>query len=136
MDMQTQVHGGDIYSAEYAYDFSTSISPIGVPEGVRAAYAEAAATLDLYPDVRCRKLKKVTITGNIKKIGKKAFYNCKKLKSIRIYSKKLTRNNVLSGAFKGISKRAVFYVPKGKRAAYKLIFLKRGAKKTMKFKTN
>lgn len=56
--MQTQVHGGDIYSAEYAYDFSTSISPIGVPEGVRAAYAEAAATLDLYPDVRCRKLKK------------------------------------------------------------------------------
>lgn len=56
--MQAQVHGGDIYSAEYAYDFSTSISPLGIPEGVRAAYAESVGTLAQYPDVRCRKLKK------------------------------------------------------------------------------
>ena len=84
----------------------------------------------------CKKLKKVIIKSPIKKIGKYAFYKCKKLKSIRIYSKKLKKKNVLTGAFKGISKKAVFYCPKGKKAAYKRIFLKRGAKKSVKFKRN
>lgn len=84
----------------------------------------------------CRKLKKVIIKSPIKKIGKYAFYKCKKLKTIRIYSRKLTKSNVLKGAFKGISKKATFYVPSGKKASYRKILLKRGAKKTMKFKTN
>lgn len=55
--MQSQVHGGDIYSGNYTMDFSTSISPIGVPEGVRQAYLDAVSTIQQYPDVRCRKLK-------------------------------------------------------------------------------
>ena len=135
--------GGNIYvvtsskTVRFKRPLSKKITRIKVPKKIKInkkSYKVTAIGKKAF--VGCRKLKKVTITGNIKKIGKKAFYNCKKLKSIRIYSKKLTRNNVLSGAFKGISKRAVFYVPKGKRAAYKLIFLKRGAKKTMKFKTN
>ncbi len=82
----------------------------------------------------CNKLKKVTINSPIKKIGKYAFYNCKELTTIRIYSTKLTINNVLTSAFKGINKKATFYFPKVKNAAYKKIFLKRGANKTMKFK--
>ena len=86
--------------------------------------------------VGCSKLKTVTINKNIKQIGKLAFYNCKKLKTVRIYSKKLTKNNVQKGAFQGIGKKAIFYLPKGKKAAYKKIFLKRGAKKNMKFITN
>ena len=57
-------------------------------------------------------------------------------KSVKINGKKLTKSNVLTGAFKGISKKATFYLPRGKKASYKKIFLKRGAKKTMKFKTN
>lgn len=62
--MQAQVHGGDIYSADYSYDFSTSISPLGMPEGVRAAYLEAAGTIAQYPDVRCRRLK-AAISGGL-----------------------------------------------------------------------
>lgn len=55
--MQSQVHGGDIYSAEYQLDFSTSISPLGIPEGVKKAYLEAAGTIGQYPDVRSRALR-------------------------------------------------------------------------------
>ena len=85
---------------------------------------------------KCKDLEKVTIKSQIKRIGKYAFYKCKKLKTIKIYSTNLTENSVLTGAFKGINKKAAFYVPKSKIAAYKKIFLKRGAKETMKFKTN
>ena len=57
--MQSQVHGGDIYSAEYSNDFSISTSPLGMPDGVRKAYIESANTLSQYPDVRCRELRTV-----------------------------------------------------------------------------
>lgn len=55
------VHGGDWagYQAEYGQmplDFSANVSPLGVPQGVRAAIAEAAAGADRYPDPLCRKL--------------------------------------------------------------------------------
>jgi len=82
----------------------------------------------------CKKLKKATINGNVSKIGAYAFYKCKKLKSIKINSKKLTMGRVGKGAFKGIHKKAIFYVPGKKKKAYKKIFLKRGATKTMKVK--
>ena len=55
--MQSQVHGGDIYSAEYSNDFSISTSPLGMPDGVRKAYIESVNTLSQYPDVRCRELR-------------------------------------------------------------------------------
>ena len=55
------VHGGDWagYQAEYGQmplDFSANVSPLGVPQGVRAAIAEAAAGADRYPDPLCREL--------------------------------------------------------------------------------
>lgn len=55
------VHGGDWagYRAEYGQmplDFSANVSPLGVPQGVRAAIAEAAAGADRYPDPLCREL--------------------------------------------------------------------------------
>ena len=135
--------GGNIYvvtsakTVRFKKPLSKKITRIKVPKNIkinRKSYKVTAIGKKAFAG--CSKLKKVIITGNIKKIGKNAFYNCKKLKSIRIYSKKLTKNNVLTGAFKGISKKATFYVPKGKKAAYKLMLLKRGAKKTMKFETN
>lgn len=55
--MQKQIHGGDIYSSHYQMDFSTSISPLGVPDTVRKAYLEAVLTLHQYPDVECRELR-------------------------------------------------------------------------------
>ena len=83
---------------------------------------------------KMKKLKKVTIPSGITKIGKKAFYNCSKLKSIVIKTKKLTSKSVGTKAFKGINKKAVIKCPKAKKASYKKILLKKGMKKTVKFK--
>lgn len=56
------IHGGDWagYAAEYGtmpLDFSANVSPLGVPDGVRRAIAEAAAQADRYPDPLCRALR-------------------------------------------------------------------------------
>ena len=80
------------------------------------------------------KLTTVTIGKNVKSIGAKAFYGCKKLKKITIKSTKLTKKTVGSKAFTGIYKKAVIKCPKAKKAAYKKILLKKGMKKTVKFK--
>lgn len=53
------VHGGDWAGFEQEFgglplDFSANISPLGVPDGVRRAIAEAAAEADRYPDPLCR----------------------------------------------------------------------------------
>ena len=55
-------HGGDWagYAAQYGrppLDFSANISPLGVPDGVRAAICAAAETADRYPDPECRALR-------------------------------------------------------------------------------
>ena len=124
-------------TVRYESPVSREITSIRIPERVTIhgkKYKVTAIAGKAF--FNCRKLKKVIINSPIRKIGKYAFYKCKKLKTIRIYSKKLTRSGVLTGAFKGISRKATFYVPKGKKAAYRKILLKRGAKKTMKFKFN
>lgn len=56
------VHGGDWAGFEREYgvaplDFSANVSPLGVPEGVRAAIAAAAEQADRYPDPLCRALR-------------------------------------------------------------------------------
>lgn len=82
-----------------------------------------------------KKIKKITIGKNIKKIGKGAFKNCKNLKKIVIKSKKLVSKNIGKNIFKGISKNAVIKVPKGKVKAYKKFIIKKGgAGKNIKVK--
>ena len=83
---------------------------------------------------KMKKLKKVTIPSGVKTIGKKAFYGCKNLKNIVIKTKKLTSKSVGSKAFGSIYKKAVIKCPKSKKASYKKILLKKGLKKTVKFK--
>ena len=58
---QPLVHGGDWagYSEEYGtqpLDFSANVSPLGVPQSVKQAIADAAKTADRYPDPLCRSL--------------------------------------------------------------------------------
>ena len=55
-------HGGDWAGFESEYgkaplDFSANVSPLGLPEGVRAAAIRALETADRYPDPLCRKLR-------------------------------------------------------------------------------
>ena len=74
----------------------------------------------------CSKLKKVTIGKNVGKIGKKAFYGCKNLRTIKINTTKLTKKSVGSKAFAKINAKAVVTVPKNKLKAYKTILKKAG----------
>ncbi len=78
------------------------------------------------------KLRKVTIGLNVTKIGEQAFYKAKNLKTIIVKSKKL--KTVGKNAFKGINKKATFDVPNSKIKAYKKLFIKAGAPKTIKVK--
>ncbi len=75
-----------------------------------------------------KKLKKVTIGKNIKKIGSKAFYGCKNLKKIVVKTTKLTKKKVGSKAFAKINAKAKFKVPAKKVKAYKAIVKAKGAK--------
>lgn len=54
--MERYGHGGDIDSRKITYDFSASINPLGLPDGVRQALAEGIAQYEKYPDPRCRAL--------------------------------------------------------------------------------
>ena len=75
-----------------------------------------------------KKLKKITIGKNIKKIGKNAFSGCKNLKNVNIKTTKLTKKTVGANAFKGINAKAKVKVPKSKLKAYKTILKARGIK--------
>jgi threonine-phosphate decarboxylase len=55
-------HGGDWagYQEEYGsapLDFSSNLSPLGIPASVRSAMERAVATADRYPDPLCRRLR-------------------------------------------------------------------------------
>ena len=57
-----RTHGGDWagFAARYGrepLDFSASISPLSIPEGVKEAICLAAAQADRYPDPRCTRLR-------------------------------------------------------------------------------
>ena len=69
---------------------------------------------------------KLIIGKNVKTIGKKAFYGCKKLKSIIIKSKKLKMSKVGAKAFGKINKKCVAKVPKDKYKQYKKMLKKKG----------
>ena len=81
-----------------------------------------------------RKLKKVVIGQNIVKIGKNAFYGCKKLTSVTIKSSRLTLKNIGKNAFKNTSSKATVKVPKKQKALYNQILKKRGLNKKAKVK--
>ena len=75
-----------------------------------------------------KKLKKITIGKNIKKIGKNAFSGCKNLKTVNIKTTKLTKKTVGANAFKNINAKAKVTVPGSKLKAYKTILKARGIK--------
>ena len=81
-----------------------------------------------------KKLTTVTIGKNVKKIGKTAFYGCKKLKTIKINSKVL--KSVGKNALKGVNKNCKIKVPKAKLKAYKKLFKNKGQAKTVKIIKN
>ena len=74
----------------------------------------------------CTKLKTVTVSGNkLKTIGQSAFAGDKNLKAVNLKKVK-TLKTVGKSAFKGVSKKITVRVPKNKKAAYVRIFKKGG----------
>jgi len=50
-------HGGDIYKNKIRLDFSANINPLGTPEKVQQAVADAAKHIAVYPDPYCGRLR-------------------------------------------------------------------------------
>lgn len=69
-----------------------------------------------------KKITKLTIGKNVKKIGKEAFMNCKKLKKIVCKSTLFKAGSIKKNAFKEISSKVVLKTPKGKETMYKKWF--------------
>lgn len=83
----------------------------------------------------CKKLKKVTVGSNVKKMGAYAFKGCKQLKTIRINTASL--KSVGKKAFYGIRKKAVVYVPANqKKILQKRLKIKGTYKKQMRLNYN
>ena len=69
-----------------------------------------------------KKLSKVTVGTNIKKISNNAFFKCKSLKTVTIKSVLLTKKTANKKAFKGVNKKMVIKVPKKVKKAYVKMF--------------
>ena len=69
-----------------------------------------------------KKLTKVTIGTNIKKISNNAFFKCKSLKMVNIKSVLLAKKTANKKAFKETNKKMVIKVPKKVKKAYVKIF--------------
>ena len=76
----------------------------------------------------------ITIPAKINKIGKQAFYNCKKLKKITIKTKLLTANNIGAKAFAGTYKKADVVASKKVLSKYKKLLKSKGMNKSVKYK--
>ena len=81
----------------------------------------------------CKKLTKVTIGSNVKKIGKQAFAQCKKLKTVNMKKAK-NITSIGKKAFTKIYAKAKFTVPAKKRAKYTKLLKKAGVPKTATIK--
>lgn len=79
-----------------------------------------------------KKVRTVSVGANVTKIGKKAFYNAKRLVNIVVKSKKI--KSVGSKAFAGISGKAEIKVPSSKLKKYRKIFKGKGQKSSVKIR--
>ena len=79
-----------------------------------------------------KKLKSVKIGKNVESIGKKAFYNCKKLSVVTVNTTKLTEKSVGANAFGKLMEGIKLKVPSSKLKAYKKLFYKKGISKKAK----
>lgn len=121
--------------ATFFYRKSDNLKKVTIPATIKYKGKSIPVTaIDKEAFKGMKKLQTVIIGKNVKKIGKNAFLNCSKLKNITIKTTKLTAKRVGSNAFKGINKKAIVKCPKAKKKAYKKILLKKGMKKTVKFR--
>ena len=76
-----------------------------------------------------KKVKRIVIGANVNKIGRQAFFKCKKLKTLIIKSKKLKAGKVGAKAFKGTPAKMTVKVPKKVKKVYKKWLIRKGVNK-------
>ena len=103
-----------------AFYKNTSLKEAVIPDDV--------TTIGSYAFYKCTKLREVSMGTGLKQIGKKAFYGDKKLMSIVIKSKKLTK--IGSKAFKKVPEDVEINVPNSKVSSYKKLFAGKGLQST------
>lgn len=103
---------------------------------IKNRYYKVTVILD-YALKNNKKIQNITIGKNIKKIGREAFYNCKRLKKITVKTNAILQKTIGKNAFKkaGASnyKKLIVKVPK-KKKIYKIIFRKKGLNKKVQIK--
>ena len=109
-------------------DGASVLTHIKIPSSVKIIRDEAFAKTSI---------ENITLPENVEELGGSfpgdenivyfngIFYKCKKLREITIKSRKITK--VKENAFRGIGKKVVIYVPKGKGKEYRTLFRKKGA---------
>ncbi len=121
----TIVKNGGIYrtiedgkaQVEFVEPVNSNVSSFEIPAKIKengTTYTVVKVAENAF--AKNKKLKSVVIGKNVKTIGKKAFYGCKKLKTITVNSSKL--KTVGKNAFRKINANAVITVPEAKLAAY------------------
>ena len=119
----------------YVKPVSKNITSANIPSTIKISgkrYKVTGIAANAFKN--CKKLKKVMIGANVRNIGKRAFYRCSKLKTVKIKTSKLVNRQVGTQAFKGIYKKAVIKVPKKQLKAYKKLLKTRGIGKKVKIK--
>lgn len=97
-----------------------------IPASIKCSgYTYKVVSIDAKAMQKKGKLASLTIGKNVKTIGKRTFYGCKKLKTITIKTSMLTPKSVKKNAFKGIAKKAKIKVPDKKLKAYKKLLRSR-----------
>ena len=128
-NMKTKkVTGGTV---TYMAPYNRNCTKATMPEFVKIAgvkFKVTALNKDAFKN--CKKIKTVTIGKNITKIGANAFSGCAKLQSVSIKAAGL--KSIGSNAFKGISSKAKFKVPKKQYTKYSKMIKKAKAPKTAK----
>ena len=122
-------------TVEYIKNTNTKATSITIPSIVKIddiTYKVTSVAANAFKNNT--KITKVTISSNVSKIGAKAFYGCKKLKSITIKTTKLTSKTVGNKAFKGINSKAVIKVPDKKLSSYKKVLKTAGVGAKVKIK--
>ena len=110
-----------------------TIKFIKVPNAIRLSGVKYRVTaIDKNAFKGLKKVTKVRIDTNVKTIGIKAFYNCKKLKKVTIRTKKLKK--IGKFAFKNINKKATIKVPKKQLKKYTKMLKKSKVNKTVKIR--
>ncbi|MBR6403742.1 MAG: leucine-rich repeat protein [Eubacterium sp.] len=123
-----KVVGGNV---SYMASYNKKCTKATVPGTVKIAGVRFKVTeVNKNAFKNCKKIKSVSIGTNVTKIGANAFNGCSKLKYVVIRTKGL--KSIGSNAFKGISSKAKFKVPKNKLSKYSKMIKKAKAPKTSK----